>query len=132
MLDKIHKAGLSLKGGEERNGFAAAYRNRSCRCSRELRLRINVDHANGRDDVEWTIVGVVGNTRSTLDGPVRQTIFIPTPQRPTYALTFFVRSQQDSTSLALAISAIEQPASRLGRMTVWPGAERMSALSAMK
>ncbi len=35
---------------------------------------INVDHGNGRDDVEWTVVGVVGNTRSTLDGPVRQTI----------------------------------------------------------
>ena len=28
------------------------------------RLRINVDHANGRDDVEWTIVGVVGNIKS--------------------------------------------------------------------
>ena len=61
------------------------------------RLRINVDHANGRDDVEWTIVGVVGNIRSTLDGPVRQTIFIPTTQRPGYAMTFFVRSQQDPT-----------------------------------
>ena len=28
------------------------------------RLRVNFDHASGRDDVEWTIVGVVGNTRS--------------------------------------------------------------------
>jgi hypothetical protein len=33
------------------------------------RLRISVNHANGRDDVEWTIVGVVGDMRSTLDGP---------------------------------------------------------------
>ena len=41
------------------------------------RLRINVDHANGRDDVEWTIVGVVGNIKSSLDGPVRQTIYHP-------------------------------------------------------
>ena len=46
------------------------------------RLRINVDHANGRDDVEWMVVGVVGNIRSSLDGPVRQTIFIPRTQRP--------------------------------------------------
>jgi putative ABC transport system permease protein len=70
------------------------------------RLRINVDHANGRDDVEWTIVGVVGNTRSTLDGPVRQTIFIPTTQRPSYGMTFFVRSQQDSTSLGTSITGL--------------------------
>ncbi len=70
------------------------------------RLRINVDHANGRDDVEWTIVGVVGNIRSTLDGPVRQTIFIPTTQRPGYALTFFVRSQQDSTSLGTSVTGL--------------------------
>ena len=46
------------------------------------RLHINVEHANGKDDVEWTIVGVVGNTRSSLDGPVKQTIYIPRTQRP--------------------------------------------------
>ena len=45
-------------------------------------LRVNVNHANGKDDVEWTIVRVIGNTRSSLDGPVRQTIFIPRTQRP--------------------------------------------------
>ena len=60
------------------------------------RLRVNVDHANGRSDVEWTIVGVVGNTKSTLDGPVRQTIFIPSTQRPGGGgITFFVRTEQD-------------------------------------
>src|SRR5262249_7262890 len=41
------------------------------------RLRINVEHANGREDVEWTIVGVVGDMRSNLDGPIQQMIFIP-------------------------------------------------------
>src|SRR5262249_4173792 len=46
------------------------------------RLRISVDHANGRDDIEWTIVGVVGDMRSSLDGPVQQMIFIPKTQRP--------------------------------------------------
>ena len=68
------------------------------------RLRINVDHANGRDDVEWTVVGVVGNTRSSLDGPVRQTIFIPRTQRPGRAITFFVRTQQDSLLLATSVT----------------------------
>ena len=56
------------------------------------RLRVNVDHANGRSDVEWTIVGVVGNTRSTLDGPVRQTVFVPRSQRPGVGITFFVHA----------------------------------------
>ena len=78
------------------------------------RLRINVDHANGRDDVEWTIVGVVGNTRSTLDGPVRQTIFIPRSQRPGLGMTVFVRARQDpmllATGVAGAIHALEAEA----------------------
>ena len=68
------------------------------------RLRINVDHANGREDVEWTIVGVVGNTRSSLDGPVRQTIFIPRTQRPGTGITFFVRTRQDPMSLATTVT----------------------------
>jgi predicted permease len=68
------------------------------------RLRINVNHANGRDDVEWTVVGVVGNTRSSLDGPVRQTIFIPRTQRPGRAITFFVRTEQDPLSLTTSVT----------------------------
>jgi putative ABC transport system permease protein len=70
------------------------------------RLRVNVDHANGRDDVEWTIVGVVGNIRSSLDGPVRQTIFIPTTQRPGHGMTVFVRSDQDPMLLATGVTQL--------------------------
>jgi putative ABC transport system permease protein len=68
------------------------------------RLRINVDHANGRDDVEWTVVGVVGNIRSSLDGPVRQTIFIPRTQRPGANLTIFVRTERDPLSIASSVA----------------------------
>jgi putative ABC transport system permease protein len=67
------------------------------------RLRVNFDHANGRTDVEWTIVGVVGNMRSTLDGPVRQTIFVPRTQRPGLANTVFVRTQRDPMLLATGV-----------------------------
>jgi ABC-type antimicrobial peptide transport system permease subunit len=70
------------------------------------RLRVNVDHVNGRDDVEWTVVGVVSNIRSSLDGPVRQTIFIPRTQRSGGNLTVFVRSHQDSTSLGKSVIGI--------------------------
>jgi putative ABC transport system permease protein len=78
------------------------------------RLRINVDHASGKDDVEWTIVGVVGNIKSSLDGPVRQTIFLPRTQRPGLGMTVFVRTPQDplllATSVTGAIHAMEAEA----------------------
>ena len=70
------------------------------------RLRINVDHVNGREDMEWTVVGVVGNIRSSLDGPVRQTIFIPRTQRPGANLTLFVRSQQEPTLLGNSVTGV--------------------------
>ena len=67
------------------------------------RINIGVEHANGREDMEWTIVGVVGDLRSTLDGPVRQTIFIPRSQRPSAAIRLFVRTQQDPRALASSV-----------------------------
>ena len=70
------------------------------------RLRINFAHANGRDDVEWTVVGVVGNVKSTLDGPVRQTIFVPRTQRPGGGMTFFIRTEQDPLLLATSVTGI--------------------------
>ncbi|HEY7501827.1 MAG TPA: ABC transporter permease [Vicinamibacterales bacterium] len=70
------------------------------------RLRINFDHANGRNDVEWTVVGVVGNIRSTLDGPVRQTIFVPRTQRPGLGMQIFVRADADPMLLAPELRTI--------------------------
>ncbi|HJZ72325.1 MAG TPA: FtsX-like permease family protein, partial [Vicinamibacterales bacterium] len=70
------------------------------------RLRINVDHANGREDVEWTVVGVVGNMRSNLDGPIQQTIFIPKTQRPGGAITFFVRTHQNPLALGSGVTGV--------------------------
>jgi len=70
------------------------------------RLRVNFNHANGKADVEWTVVGVVGNIKSTLDGPVRQTIFVPFTQRPGRGMTFFVRAQHDPLLLATGVTGI--------------------------
>jgi ABC-type antimicrobial peptide transport system permease subunit len=70
------------------------------------RLRISVEHANGRNDVEWTVVGVAGNIRSSLDGPVRETIFIPRTQRPSAFMQVFVRTQLDPLSLATSVTGI--------------------------
>ena len=68
------------------------------------RLQVNFDHANGRNDMEWTVIGVVGNTKSSLDGPVRQTIFVPRTQRPGSGITFFVRTVQDPLSIAASLT----------------------------
>ena len=41
-------------------------------------------------------------------------------------------SQQSVTESMSAMSAIEQPAARFGRITAWSGRDSMSAVSAMK
>jgi putative ABC transport system permease protein len=69
------------------------------------RLRINASHTSGRSDAEWTIVGVVGDQRSTLDGPVRQTVFVPVTQRASRSLTLFVRTAQDPLTIASSLGA---------------------------
>jgi len=68
------------------------------------RLRVDFDHVSGRVDVEWTIIGVVGNVRSTLDGPVRQTIFVPRSQRPGFGITLFARTTQDPFALSKSVT----------------------------
>jgi predicted permease len=70
------------------------------------RLRINVNHVSGKTDAEWTIVGVVRDVKSTLDGPSRRTIYLPIAQRPTLGMTVFVRSAQDPRALAASVTGI--------------------------
>ena len=70
------------------------------------RIRFNAARPDGRSDTEWTIVGVVGNLRSSLDGPVRQTIFVPVAQHPTGSMTLFVRTTQDPLTVAPSLTSI--------------------------
>jgi putative ABC transport system permease protein len=70
------------------------------------RIRINVMQPDGRTDTEWTIVGVVGNLRSSLDGPVRQTVFVPVAQRPSRSMTLFLRTAQDPLTLAPSLTSL--------------------------
>jgi putative ABC transport system permease protein len=73
-------------------------------------LRINVGHANGRDDIEWTVIGVVSDVRSSLDGPLRRTIYVPRTQRPSPRMTYFLRGGQDSTALGASVARTIQAA----------------------
>ncbi len=69
------------------------------------RLRVNINHVNGQTDTEWTIVGVVGSIKSSLDGTARQTVFLPTTQRPAVSMRFFVRTDRDPLALANTVAA---------------------------
>jgi putative ABC transport system permease protein len=70
------------------------------------RLRINVDHANGRVDMEWLIVGIVRDLRSSLDGAVRSIVYVPASQVPGRSMWLFVRTLQDPASLASSVRGV--------------------------
>jgi putative ABC transport system permease protein len=71
------------------------------------RLRINVNHANGRIDMEWMIVGIVRDIKgSSLQANARATIYVPQAQVPGLGLTFVVRSQKDPMLLANSVERI--------------------------
>src|SRR5262249_1622759 len=71
------------------------------------RVRINVNHVSGKDDVEWTIVGIVGNIKASLDQPERRTIYIPRAQRPGFSSEIFVRTTApDPASLGPSLERI--------------------------
>jgi putative ABC transport system permease protein len=70
------------------------------------RLRINIDHANGRSDMEWLIVGIVRDLRSSLDGSVRPIVYVPASQLPGRRMRLFVRTQQDPASLATSVMGV--------------------------
>jgi putative ABC transport system permease protein len=70
------------------------------------RIRVNIEHASGRGDVEWTVVGVVGNIKSSLDGPARQTIYLPMPQRPDGRMNIFVRAVSDDVAVGGSVTQV--------------------------
>ena len=71
------------------------------------RLRIGVYHANGRMDIEWTIVGVVGDIRmASLESGVGPAIYIPRSQLGFRTMTLVVRSRQDPLSHANAVTKL--------------------------
>ena len=72
------------------------------------RLRVNIEHTNGKLDVELTIVGVVRNIKATLDAPDRKTIYLPFPQLAGGAMWMFVRTSQDPLSLASSVRGVVQ------------------------
>jgi len=72
----------------------------------DRRLRINVTHVNGRDDVEWVVIGVVRDVRSSLTGAAGPTTYVPTTQLPGPIMRLFVRTEQDPMSAAPGVTAV--------------------------
>lgn len=67
-------------------------------------LRMNFRHVSGRDDLEWTVVGVVSDVRSSLDGPLRRTIYVPRSQRPSGRITYFLRMTENPALLGASVA----------------------------
>jgi putative ABC transport system permease protein len=73
----------------------------------ETRLHINnIDHANGRADMPWTVVGVVRDIRSSVDGAASRIVYVPITQMPGRNMTFFVRTDRKPMSLAAGVTRI--------------------------
>ena len=72
------------------------------------RIRANFDHTNGRSDMEWTVIGVVGDIKSSLDGGARQTIYVPRTQRTEQSMQLLVRAGQEPTALGPGVISIIQ------------------------
>jgi putative ABC transport system permease protein len=70
-------------------------------------LRINVRAANGETDVEWMVVGVVRDIKSSsLEAAVRPIIYVPVTQLPGPNMSFVVRTRLDPMSLATSVTRI--------------------------
>jgi putative ABC transport system permease protein len=73
------------------------------------RLSIFVYHANGRADMEWVIVGVVGDVKmSSLDAAIRPAIYLPRSQLGVRDTTFVVRTTQEPLSIAASLRSVVQ------------------------
>ena len=70
------------------------------------RLRVNAGRPDGKMDTEWTIVGVVGDTKTSLDAQPRPTIYLPISQLPDRAMRLFVRTGQDPSSLGSSVRGV--------------------------
>ena len=72
------------------------------------RIRANFDHTNGRSDMEWTVIGVVGDIKSSLDGGATADDLRAETQSTGAACRFFVRTAQEPTSLAPGVMSLIQ------------------------
>jgi putative ABC transport system permease protein len=72
----------------------------------DTRLHINtVAHANGREDMQWTIIGVVRDIRSSVDATAGPIVYVPFSQMPARDMRFFVRAERDPALLARTVTA---------------------------
>ncbi len=73
----------------------------------DKRLHINtLAHVNGTDDMPWTVIGVVRDIRSSVDGTASSIVYVPFPQIPSRDMRFFVRTDRDPMSLATSVTQV--------------------------
>lgn len=68
----------------------------------------NIDHANGRSDMRWRIVGVVRDVRSSIDGNASRVVYVPMTQMPGRGASLLVRADGDAMPLGPAVTRTVQ------------------------
>jgi putative ABC transport system permease protein len=68
----------------------------------------NIDHANGRSDMRWRIVGVVRDVRSSVDGNASRVVYVPMTQMPGRGASLLVRAEGDVMTLAPTVTRTVQ------------------------
>jgi putative ABC transport system permease protein len=68
----------------------------------------NIEHANGRSDIRWRIVGVVRDVRSSIDGTASRIVYVPIAQMPGRSVSLLVRANGAAMSSAPAVTRTVQ------------------------
>jgi putative ABC transport system permease protein len=66
----------------------------------------NIDHANGSAEMPWSVVGIVRDIRSSVDGTASRIVYVPIAQMPGRNMTFFLRTHRDPTSLVASVTRV--------------------------
>jgi predicted permease len=71
----------------------------------DVELHINnIDHANGRSDMRWRVVGVVRDVRSSVDGAASRVVYVPITQIPGRGVSLLARTDADAMSMTTTVS----------------------------
>jgi predicted permease len=74
---------------------------------RELHIN-SINHANGRSDMRWRIVGLVRDVRSSVDGNASRVVYVPMTQMPGRSATMMVRADGEARALVPAVTRTVQ------------------------
>jgi putative ABC transport system permease protein len=93
-FDTVHSAPAAIVS----ESFVRAYFADESPIGKSLHIN-TVEHVSGSMDMPWTIVGVVPDIRSSLDGTTGLVVYVPLVQIPASEMRIFVRTRDNPAAL---------------------------------